>query len=82
MFDPDPARFDLELQRQYQLAVIATSLDAQLNAAITQIKNLSGLTNASPACVSAQDAIDTSFKTLRRARVLVEVFGDTLVTQH
>ena len=76
------APFDPESQRQDHLNIVAASLDAQLNTAINQIQNLNGLGRASSDTASAQEAIDISFKALRRARILVEVLGDSLSTLH
>jgi hypothetical protein len=76
------APFDRESQRQDQLNIVAASLNAQLNTAIKQIQNLNGLGRASSDTASALEAIDISFKALRRARILVEVLGDSLSTLH
>jgi hypothetical protein len=82
MLNLDPASFDPELEQQHQLVIVAKSLGVQLNTAIVQIQNLDELARESLDSTSAQEAIDTSFKALRRARVLIEILGDSLSTVH
>jgi len=82
MLKLDTASFDQELEQQHQLVIVAKSLGVQLNTAILQIQNLDELARESLDSASAQEAIDTSFKALRRARALIEILGDSLSTVH
>jgi hypothetical protein len=82
MFKPDLSPFAPESPQQHQLSIVATSLDTQLSTAINQIESLNGLACTSSDPASAQAAIDGSFKALRRARVLIEVLGNSLPTLH
>jgi hypothetical protein len=82
MLNLDPASLAPELEQQHQLVIVAKSLGVQLNTAISQIQNLDELARESLDSASAQEAIDTSFKALRRARVLIEILGDSLSTVH
>ena len=74
---------ELEFDRQIQVSIIASSLEAQMKTANSQLDKLKAIAGTPPLDVAGALAeVDNSFQAIRRVKVLIEVLDGSLTTLH